>query len=54
MPVSLTLESGEENLEGRRKQLFLEFMRKMLRWDPRERQTAAELLQDPWLNDEVD
>jgi len=50
----LSLESSEENLEGRRKELFLQFMRKMLQWAPEDRQSAAELLHDPWLNDEVD
>jgi serine/threonine-protein kinase SRPK3 len=50
----LNLENSEENLEGRRKELFLQFMRKMLQWVPEDRQNAAELLNDPWLNDEVD
>lgn len=51
---ALSLESSEENLEGRRKELFLQFMRKMLQWAPEDRQSAAELLHEPWLNDEVD
>lgn len=46
----LSLEDSEEYLEGENKMLFLEFMRKMLRWDPDERQTARELLMDPSLN----
>lgn len=54
IPASLSLESSEENLEGRRKELFLQFMRKMLQWVPEDRHSAAELLHDPWLNDEVD
>ncbi|KFY42383.1 hypothetical protein V494_02434 [Pseudogymnoascus sp. VKM F-4513 (FW-928)] len=54
IPASLSLESSEENLKGRRKELFLQFMRKMLQWAPEDRQSAAELLHDPWLNDEVD
>ncbi|KFY89413.1 hypothetical protein V500_05699 [Pseudogymnoascus sp. VKM F-4518 (FW-2643)] len=33
--ASLSLESSEENLEGRRKELFLQFMRKMLQWAER-------------------
>lgn len=45
-----SLEDSEVYLEGKNKMLFLQFMRKMLRWDPDERQTAGELLMDPWLN----
>jgi serine/threonine protein kinase len=54
IPASLSLETSEENLEGRRKELFLQFMRKMLQWVPEERHSAAELLYDPWMNDEMD
>jgi serine/threonine protein kinase len=43
------LENSEENLDGENKKVFLEFMRKMLRWVPEERMSAEELLQDPWL-----
>lgn len=46
----LSLEDSEEYLEGENKMLFLQFMRKMLRWDPDERQTAQKLLTDRWLN----
>lgn len=45
----ISFEASEENLEGEKKALFLEFIRKMLRWVPEERQTAAELLKDSWL-----
>ncbi|KAJ5569564.1 kinase-like protein [Penicillium hispanicum] len=45
-----SLEDLEGYLEGDNKVLFMQFMRKMLRWDPDERQTARELLMDPWLN----
>ncbi|KAH0578358.1 hypothetical protein H2248_003972 [Termitomyces sp. 'cryptogamus'] len=34
---------------GDNKNLFLGFMRKMLKWDPRDRQTAKQLLEDEWL-----
>lgn len=47
----------KEMLEGRLTQVdgdvkagFLTFIRKMLCWAPEERQTAEQLLQDPWLN----
>lgn len=45
-----TLEDSEEYLEGESHALFLQFMRKMLQWDPDERLSARELLMDPWLN----
>ncbi|KAE8145038.1 kinase-like domain-containing protein [Aspergillus avenaceus] len=44
-----SLEESEEYLEGENKTLFMRFIRKMLRWDPEERQSARELLSDPWL-----
>ncbi|MCJ1399440.1 hypothetical protein MMC11_002642 [Xylographa trunciseda] len=50
IPKGLSLENSEENLDGRKKELFLQFMRKMLCWVPEERKTARELLKDPWLN----
>lgn len=43
-----SLEESEEYLEGENK-MFMQFIRKMLRWDPEERQSARELLSDPWL-----
>jgi hypothetical protein len=33
--------------------MFLAFMRKMLQWRVEDGKTAKELLQDPWLNDEI-
>lgn len=45
----LSLEDSEEYLDGENKRMFLQFVRKMLRWDPEERQSARELLTDPWL-----
>jgi serine/threonine protein kinase len=43
------LEDSEEYLEGENKKMFMQFVRKMLRWDPEERHSARELLTDPWL-----
>ncbi|PIL35319.1 hypothetical protein GSI_02044 [Ganoderma sinense ZZ0214-1] len=45
-----SLEQSEWNLEGEDKDLFLAFMRKMVRWKPEERCSASELLRDAWLN----
>lgn len=47
---STSLEESEENLDGENKIMFLKFMRKMLQWAPEDRQSASELLEDPWLN----
>lgn len=49
IPKNLKLEDTVTVLEGNEKQLFLDFAKKMLRWLPEERQSAAELLHDPWL-----
>lgn len=46
-PVSL--ESWEVRLSGREKEMFIRFMRSMLKWVPEERRTARQLLEDPWL-----
>jgi hypothetical protein len=45
------LEDSEEYLEGENKKMFMQFVRKMLRWgDPEERLSVRdELLTDPWL-----
>lgn len=54
IPAPISLEQLEENLEGRRKELFLRFIRSMLQWAPEHRKTVKELLDDPWLNDKID
>lgn len=46
---SKSLEKLEGNLQGQSQQLFLRFLRKTLKWNPIERQSARELLEDPWL-----
>lgn len=37
-------------LQGEDKRLFIEFVCKMLRWEPERRLTAKELYNDPWLH----
>jgi hypothetical protein len=49
IPEGLTLETLEENLDGEKKEEFLQFMRCMLQWKPEDRWTARELLGYPWL-----
>ena len=46
-----SLEISEGRLEGDNKAAFLQFIRKMLQWNPEKRSTAKELLADPWLQD---
>lgn len=35
------------------KEAFFRFMRRMLRWQPEERPKARELMDDPWLNNDL-
>ncbi|CAD6446736.1 70045321-d6a8-409d-a8f6-030ff2037465-CDS [Sclerotinia trifoliorum] len=44
-----SLEDAEENLNRKDKELFLNFIKSMLQWEPEKRKTARELLNDPWL-----
>jgi len=53
VPQDINLERSEEFLEGKNKEMFLDFMRGMLQWRPEDRKTAKELLEDPWLNDQI-
>jgi serine/threonine-protein kinase SRPK3 len=46
----INLEEAEKRLDGEEKKLFLDFVRKMLKWKPEERSSAKDLLDDPWLN----
>ncbi|KAJ4213016.1 hypothetical protein NW759_011277 [Fusarium solani] len=48
IPKDKTLEAAETKLKDKTR--FLAFMRKALGWDPNDRPTAKELLQDPWLS----
>ncbi|CAG8973431.1 hypothetical protein HYALB_00006457 [Hymenoscyphus albidus] len=47
--ASSSLEAVEENLDGKDKEMFLNFVKSMLQWEPEKRKTARELLHDPWL-----
>jgi serine/threonine-protein kinase SRPK3 len=53
IPQGLTLESSEENLEGEKKLEFLKFVRCMLQWRPEDRWTAKELLEHPWMRENL-
>ncbi|RAH58553.1 CDK4/6 [Aspergillus piperis CBS 112811] len=46
---AISLEKLEGNLQGESQQLFLRFIRETLKWNPDERPSARDLLDDPWL-----
>lgn len=49
IPKGVSWESKEKRLEGKEKEEFLRFMKRMIQWDPERRATAAEMLEDPYL-----
>ncbi|KAH8723985.1 CMGC protein kinase [Phaeosphaeriaceae sp. PMI808] len=49
IPRDLTLRDSTSSLQGEERELFLEFVGKMLRWVPEDRKAAKELLGYPWL-----
>ncbi|PKY06200.1 kinase-like protein [Aspergillus campestris IBT 28561] len=48
-PTNFNFENLLTTVRGEDKRMFIEFVKRMLRWRPEERSTARELLQDPWL-----
>ncbi|KAI9849342.1 MAG: hypothetical protein M1837_004802 [Sclerophora amabilis] len=50
IPTNFNFESLESSLKDEDKTLFIEFMKKLLRWLPEERASAWELYNDPWLH----
>ncbi|OAQ65341.1 CMGC/DYRK protein kinase [Pochonia chlamydosporia 170] len=49
VPDNFDLKNTVSSISGQEKDKFLEFARRMIKWDPEERSTAKELLKDPWL-----
>ncbi|KAH8713996.1 Serine/threonine-protein kinase SRPK [Beauveria bassiana] len=49
IPQDLKFENTVSMISGQEKTNFLEFVKKMVRWNPVERSTASDLLKDPWL-----
>lgn len=45
----LSLKGAEKRLEGEEKELFLQFMRKMLQWKPEDRKDLEDVFMDEWL-----
>jgi serine/threonine protein kinase len=54
IPTEVSLETSEEFLQGKNKEMFIAFMRGMLQWRPEDRMTAKDMLQHPWLNDQIE
>ncbi|KAM3426507.1 hypothetical protein MY4824_009939 [Beauveria thailandica] len=49
IPEDLKFDNTVTIISGQEKAKFLEFVEKMVRWNPVERSTARDLLKDPWL-----
>lgn len=50
MPAAATLEQRETTLSGAAdRELFLQFMGKMLQWEPSKRHSAKALAEDDWI-----
>jgi len=45
-----SLEDEEKNLEGEEKKVFVQFLKKMVQWRSKDRLSAKELMEDPWLD----
>ncbi|QPH01212.1 hypothetical protein C2857_005411 [Epichloe festucae Fl1] len=50
VPKDLSFENAVTEIRGDEKRKFIEFAKRMIKWDPCERSTAKELLKDPWLS----
>ncbi|CAG7991154.1 unnamed protein product [Penicillium salamii] len=52
VPSNFSFESTISKFDGEEKRMFISFVKRMIKWKPEERSTAAELLQDPWLHND--
>ena len=50
IPTCFSFETTLSSISGEDKEMFIELVKKMIRWQPNERSTAKELLKDPWFN----
>ncbi|OAX78444.1 CMGC/SRPK protein kinase [Emergomyces africanus] len=48
-PTTFNFDNMLVRIHGEDKEMFIRFVKRMLKWKPEERSTAKELLQDPWL-----
>lgn len=52
IPADFSFDNSVTVINGKEKAMFIRFIDKMIRWDPKERSTANELLQEPWLHED--
>jgi hypothetical protein len=52
IPTKFSLENSISKISGEDKRMFLTFVKRMLKWEPKDRSTAQDLLDDPWLRAE--
>ncbi|KAF4972963.1 hypothetical protein FZEAL_9463 [Fusarium zealandicum] len=52
IPGDLNFENTISCMSGEEKLKFIQFIKRMVRWSPEERNTAGELLDDPWLHED--
>ncbi|RAL12216.1 kinase-like protein [Aspergillus homomorphus CBS 101889] len=52
IPSNFSFESTLSKFDGEEKRMFINFVKRMIKWKPEERSTAKELSQDPWLHNE--
>ena len=50
IPMGFSFETTLSTIHGEEKDMFIELVKKMIRWQPSERSTAKELLKDPWFD----
>ncbi|KAG2417845.1 hypothetical protein HFD88_000944 [Aspergillus terreus] len=53
-PAIFNFDNVISKIDGEEKRMFIEFVKRMIKWRPEERSTAKELLQDPWLYTDFD
>lgn len=49
VPTNFNFDTVINNIHSEDKRMFIEFLKRMIKWRPEERSTAKELLDDPWL-----
>ncbi|CAG8067253.1 unnamed protein product [Penicillium salamii] len=50
VPINFNFQNTLTKFNGEENDMFISFVSRMIKWNPEERSTAKELLQDPWLH----